>query len=284
MTINSQIGFLRKYINNKNVSIKDKKIYKGSPRIDYFKKVYLRHHYFSKQSSTFVFKGSTKIDFNNEKVMTCALDKRCDILSKVFLTLDFPKIVVDNEMNVRYINHLGLGIIKQLNLKINGNIISSLDGKKIYLINKLLEKNCDFKFVNKDTTISEQDMKYTTINTKRLYNKPIHTNKERLTIPIPFGFFKHTSLNLPLFLFNANDIEIELTLRPLKEIYTVDTFDKDYWYYAKDENHYALDDSPTSLSNLRKYALKNTDMSDTSITPSNLKFSFGEQTKAKSSL
>lgn len=279
--ISSQSNLNRIIINNKQIKFKDQKLTRGNPSIDHFKKVYHRYYNFSKQSQAFMFEGNIIMDFNNEKVLTCTLDKRADFLSNMFLTIELPKIVTDDEYNIRYINHIGLGIIKKIDLKMNGNVISSLDGKKIYIINKLLEKECDMTFVNKATTISEHDTKYshTTTNTTRLYKKPINTNVEKIRIPIPFGFFRHSEVNIPLFLFNRDHIVVELTLRPLKEIYTVQTFDKDYWYYAKDEIHYHLDDDPSTSVLLRTKALTNTDFTDTSATPSSSTLKYGEQTK-----
>ena len=286
--ISSQSNLNRITINNKQIKFKDQALTRGNPRVEHFKKVYHQYYNFSKQCHSFMFEGNTIMDFNIEKVLTCTLDKRADFLSTMFLTIELPKIVTDDEYNVRYINHIGLGIIKKIDLKMNGNVISSLDGKKIYIINKLLEKECDMTFVNKDTTISEQDTKYshTTTNTTRLYKKPINTNVEKIRIPIPFGFFRHSEVNIPLFLFNRDHIVVELTLRPLKELYTVQTFDKDYWYYAKDEIHYHLNDDPSTSALLRTNALKNTDMTGTSATatPSSSTLKYGEQTKPDSSM
>ena len=286
MDLLMDIGYLRKIINNDRIQLKDRILTHGNPKIDHFKKVFHRYYNFSKQYYNFMFSGNRIIDFNNDTVLMCPIHKRADYVSKMFLTIKLPKIVTDDEYNIRYINHLGLGLIKKIDLKMNGTIISSLDGKKIYIINKLLEKECDMSFVNKDTTIPEQDMKYkhTTINTTRLYNKPINKDVETIQIPIPFGFFRHNDINIPLFLFNNNNIEIELTLRPLKEIYTVQTFDKDYWYYAKDEQHYNLPDAPASSASLRNLALQNTDFSDTSLAANNVNLLYGEQTKPDDSL
>lgn len=279
--ISSKTNLSRIVINNKQVKLKDQKFTLGNPQIQHFKRVYHKYYNFSKESNMFVFKGDTVLDFNNEKKFSCILDKRADYLSNVFLTLELPKIAIDDEYNIRYIQNLGLGIIKNIDLKMNGDVISSLDGKKIYIVNKLLENECDVSFVNKDTTIRENDMKYkhTTTNTSRLYKKPINTNIEKIKIPIPFGFFKHNSINIPIFLFNKNNIEIELTLRPLKEIYTVQTFDKDYWYYAKDELHYQSTDNPSTSALLRTKALTNTDFTDTSATTTESTLTYGEQTK-----
>ena len=284
MSIETKSGFLRKYINNNKANLKDKILYKGNPDIQFFKKVYHKYYHFTKESHTYSFNKTLNyniLDFDEEKKLSCILDTRGDLLSTVFLNIELPKIVTDSEHSIYYINNLGLGIIKNIQLKIKGNIISSLDGKKIYILNQLLEKKNNLQFINKDSTIPTTNINYSKDNTNKLYNNPLDFNKEKITIPIPFGFFKHSCLNIPLFLFNTQEVEVELILRPLKELYTIEAIDKDYWYYAKNDTHYNISDTSISSSDFRNKALSNTDMGEASIINNTLNFSFGKQTSVR---
>lgn len=252
-------------------------ITKGNPNIDFFKKVYYRYYNFATQSFSIPCKGRNHLEFNEETTYVCTLGNRADLLGKMYLNIDLPKVITNDKIKLTYINNIGLGIIKNIDFKLKGRVISSLNGQKIYILNKLLQKKSVLDVGNKQLSIPLSGMKYSSNENSRLYNAPIDTSNERLVIPLPFGFSKHTTLYFPTFLYKTDDITIHITLRPLNEIYTVETFDKDYWYYAQQEDvsGYTI---PSSSTQFRKDAISNTDMSHIADYPS---FAFGEQPRYK---
>jgi hypothetical protein len=266
----NEIGFLRKIINNTSHGVTQNFLTKGNPQINYFKRVYHRFYNFSIQSFHMEARNKNILDFNVESQHTFTFTNIGDLLGRIFLILKLPKVITDDEIKLKYVNHVGLAIIKNIDLKIKGQTISSINGQKLYLLNKLT-KETPWKdaYIN----IPEANMKYSHTKTSKLYNQPIDIDKEQLVIPLLFGFSKEPSLYLPLFLYKTEDIQIEVTLRSLEEIYTVETFDKNYWYYAKDPNvtGYTL---PTTSLQFRKDALSNTDMRSISSFPT---FAFNEQ-------
>lgn len=288
----NEIGFLRKMINNTSQQDTENFITKGNPSINHFKKVFYRFYNFSIQSFKNYPKGKNILDFNVETTQTFTFKNVGDLLGRMYLILKLPKIITDDEVNLKYIKNVGLGIIKNIDFKIKGETISSINGQKLYLLQKLnYDSGSSFQVKNNVVNVPEENLKYkhettttftsrgpatsltlTTLN--KLYNRPIDTDTEQLIIPLLFGFSKEPSLYLPLFLFKTEDIRIEITFRALNELYTVEQFEKDYWYYVKnhDVSGYSL---PTESIQFRKDALENTDMGD--ILNSNTN-TFGEQT------
>ena len=277
LTVLNGVGILRQVINNKQQKKVENFLTMGNPKIDFFKKVYYRYYNFSTQSFSIPCKGRNYLEYNEETKLICTLGNKADLLGKIYLNITLPKVVTNNENKLSYIRNLGLGIIKNIELKIKGQTISRLDGKKIYILNKMLNQSSNVRLGNNNIDISIEKMKYSSTSTDKLYNTPIDIQTETLIVPLPLGFSKHTTQYLPLFLFKTDDIRVHITLRALNEIYTVQTFDKNYWYYAKEQNisGYSL---PNTVKQFRKDAIKNTDMSNVSDYPT---FKFGEQTKYK---
>ena len=276
-----QTGFLRQVINNHSQENIEGPITKGNPKIDFFKRVYYRYYNFSTQSFNIPCKGQNHLDFNTETTFICTLGNKADLLGKMYLNIELPKVISNDKIKLRYIKNIGLGIIKNIDFKIKGETISRLDGQKIFIMNKLLNDIPNARIGHKHIDIPLSNMKYSNIYTDKLYNAPIDVSNERLIIPLPFGLSKHTSLYFPTFLYKTDDIEIHVTLRALEELYTVEIPDKDYWYYAKEnmDQNVPIYTIPDTFEEFRKDAIDNTDVSLISNYPT---YAFGEQTKYKS--
>ena len=277
------IGILKKIIlddSNKQKKHIQKYITRGNPNIQFFKKVYYRFYNFSTQSFSFLSDSKQELDFNIEKKFIFKFKHTGDLLSSMYLLIRLPKIISDDETKLSYVRNVGVAIIKNIDLKIKGQVISRINGENIYISNILSSDTSKNIFntsraYNSDINIPDYNTKYSHTTTSKLYNRPIDINDEQLHIPIEFGFSKDPSLYMPLFLYNTDDIVIEVTLRALNEIYTVETHDKDYWYYAKNPNvtGYTI---PSSSAQFRNDALSNTNMSYISTFPT---FAFKQQTE-----
>jgi hypothetical protein len=275
-TSSKPFGVLKKTINNDNNSKKniEKPLTKGDPKYSFFKQVYYRFYNFSIQSFSHIPKGKIQLEFNKPVTQIFTLRNTADLLGNMYLHLRLPKIITNDEHKLSYVKNIGLSIIKNIDFKIKGDIINNITGQKLYILNKLLKKNATLKLGNTNLQVPESNMKYSTTKTSKLYNRPIDQQDETLIIPIHFGFSKHPSLYLPLFLYTTEDIEIHVTLRALNEIYTVNVHDKDYWYYAKEPNvaGYTI---PSSNTQFRKDAISNTNMKTIANFPT---LTFGENT------
>jgi hypothetical protein len=260
----------------------------GDPEITFFKSVFKRHSNFAIESFTVPFIGNTTMVQGQDKKLLCKIPTYGDLLGKVFLRLSVPPMKTTNEYKFKFNDNFGLSIIKELKLKINGILIETLDARILYTLYMLHHTDEERKkytdIINgsihnniyADTTTSSVHNSKTYVN--KYYNSPIRTENEILYIPLDFACTHFYKTYLPLFLLENKAIEIEITLREFDDMFTIEVFDKDYWYYDKDTAHYNADDAPTTSADLRSNALGNTDMSGTSVSATSDTMLYGEQT------
>jgi len=263
----------------------------GDPEITFFKSVFKRHSNFAIESFTVPFIGNTTMVQGQDKKLLCKIPTYGDLLGKVFLRLSVPPMKTTNEYKFKFNDNFGLSIIKELKLKINGILIETLDARILYTLYMLHHTDEERKkytdIINgsihnniyADTTTSSVHNSKTYIN--KYYNSPIRTENEILYIPLDFACTHFYKTYLPLFLLENKAIQIEITLREFDDMFTIEVFEKDYWYYDKDTAHYdetTYPNNPTSSADLRSHALGNTDFSDTSITATSDTMLYGEQT------
>ena len=266
----------------------------GNPQVTFFKSVFKRHTNFAIESFNIQSKKKITLSATDSTIIPYKIPKYGDLLGKVFLRLEVPPMKTTNENKFKFNNDFGLSIIENIKLKINGVLIENIDSKILYILYKLY--HTDEKQKQLSTLINgsihnnlTSDNTTTTTNnsttyTNKFFNSPIRTKKEILYIPLDFAFTHFYKTYIPIFLLLNKAIEIEITLRPLNDMYTIEVFDKDYWYYAKDDYNYQLVDNPVSTIDLRTNALNNTSMSGTSINSINNIFKYGEQTNVSESL
>ena len=263
----------------------------GDPEITFFKSVFKRHSNFAIESFTVPFIGNTTMVQGQDKKLLCKIPTYGDLLGKVFLRLSVPPMKTTNEYKFKFNDNFGLSIIKELKLKINGILIETLDARILYTLYMLHHTDEERKkytdIINgsihnniyADTTTSSVHNSKTYIN--KYYNSPIRTENEILYIPLDFACTHFYKTYLPLFLLENKAIQIEITLREFDDMFTIEVFEKDYWYYDKDTAHYNADDAPTTSADLRSNALGNTDMSGTSVSATSDIMLYGEQTSVE---
>mgnify|MGYP006084908635 CR=1 FL=1 len=122
--------------------------------------------------------------------------------------------------------------------------------------------------------------------TNKYYNSPIYTEQQILYVPLQFPFTHYSNTYFPLLLLENKSIKLEILLRGTDHLYTIETFDKNYWYYDKipdmSLSGYPVKDSVpisgVSGFTSRKLALDNT--SDVAVSSPII---YGEQTTYTSS-
>ena len=260
----------------------------GDPEITFFKSVFKRHSNFAIESFNVPFIGNSTMVQGQDKKLHCEIPTYGDLLGKIFLRLSVPPMKTTNEYKFKFNDNFGLSIIKELKLKINGIIIETLDAKILYTLYMLHHTDEERKkftdiingsihnniYADSETSTIHNSKTYV----NKYYNSPIRTENEILYIPLDFACTHFYKTYLPLFLLENKAIEIEITLREFDDMFTIEVFDKDYWYYDKDTAHYNAADAPTTSADLRSHALGNTDFSDTSITATSDTMLYGEQT------
>ena len=263
----------------------------GNPEVTFFKSVFKRHTNFAIESFNIPFEENTTLFHDSNIKIHCKISKFGDLLGKVFLRLSVPPMKTTNEYKFQFNDNFGLSIIEELRFKINGVLIEKLDAKILYTLYKLHhsdEEQKQFKdLINGnihnniyvDTT--DTSTLHSTTYVNKYYNSPVRTENDILFVPLDFACTHFYKTYVPLFLLENKAVEIEVTLRSMNDMFTIEVFEKDYWYYDKDTADYKEPDNPSESALLRSNALVNTDMSDTSITSTSDTMLYGEQTSAE---
>jgi hypothetical protein len=171
----------------------------GNPQITFFKVVYRRHTNFSIESIRQSFSGN--FDFGNR--VTSQISRNGDLVSKMILEVDLPKLQeiptnVWNDIDVdRYVNYIGLRLIKSVELEIGGQKIDKQYSDWMYIWNELslpIEKQTGYQ------TMVGADTDMTSFKDTKLY------------IPFEFWFCRNIGLALPLIALQYHEVKVNIEI------------------------------------------------------------------------
>jgi hypothetical protein len=176
----------------------------GNPQITWFKMVYRRHTNFAIESQPMFFDGDP--DFG--KKLTCLIPRRGDLLGAVFLEVTLPAITLASTgAAVSYVNSIGHALIKEISIEIGEQEIDKQTGEWMEI------------FSNLTTTNDKKFGFYDMIGKVDGYIPPTINGPCKLYIPLRFWFNKNPGLYLPLLALQYHPIRINITLRPLQELF-----------------------------------------------------------------
>jgi len=194
----------------------------GEPQFSYFVMNYRRHTRFSTEMVeipfTFTAESGRKPQFGNS--ITCRIPNNMgDLLRSVTLkvTLD-PLPASDSELvSNTYNTSIGTRIIEHADLIIGGQTIERLTGDYVYMYDQL-HNNVD------DT---EQTLYFMTGHNNHIQ----FSNPYTFYVNLPFYFFRHPSLSIPLCALTKQLVEIRVQFKPVddKISYTYDKNFTDTW-------------------------------------------------------
>ena len=199
----------------------------SKPEVTFFKMVYKKHTNFSCESINQFFK--TTPDFGNKVSLT--ISKNADLLGEIYLNVELPSIDTNlhsifppNIKKFKWVDKIGLALIKYISVKIGGVTINRLYGDWMYIYNELNLQKSQYKGYN--YMIGDIDLLKNYSNGKENYT---------LKIPINFWFCKEPGLYLPLVSLYHHDVMIEIEFNPLEKLYK-ETPNK----YVEIENNFVL--------------------------------------------
>jgi len=180
----------------------------GNPQISFFKMVYRRHTNFATESQPMYFDGTP----NFGQRVTCLIPRRGDLLGRVYLDITLPRIY-DTEGNVlSYTNSIGHALIQEITFEVGEQEIDRQTGEWMEIWSQLT------------TPAGQRDALNEMIGRVEPYNPPnfIPGPKSeglRLLIPLQFYFCRNPGLYLPLLALQYSPIRINITLRPLQQLF-----------------------------------------------------------------
>jgi hypothetical protein len=178
----------------------------GNPQITFFKVSYRRHTNFSMESIEQTFNGTA--DFG--KRVTCTISRNGDLIYRVYLQVTLPAVQVPNSSNAfRWINYIGLFLIKSVEIEIGGQRIDKHYGDWLNIWNELTQP--PGKQTGFDNMVG---------NTVALTGAGLQsTEATTLYVPLQFWFCRNQGLALPLIALQYHEVKINLEFRNKSECY-----------------------------------------------------------------
>lgn len=172
----------------------------GNPQMTFFKAVYKRHTNFVMESVQGTFDGTQ--NWGNRIV--CRVPRTGDLLHTVIVEFDLPELVgtgSDSQNSISYIPNVGQAIIEYVELKIGGQTIDKQYGEWMYIWNEL-------------TLSDEKKRAFYEMTKSEPRNGPF-----TCFVPLQLWFCRNIGNALPLVALQYHDVDIEIVLRPLDQLY-----------------------------------------------------------------
>ena len=166
----------------------------GNPQITFFKVVYRRHTNFAIEAIQQTFNGTAGYG----QTVNCQISRNGDLINRVYLQVTLPKITTPGTTLVagtRYVNYVGLRLIKSVLIEIGGQQIDKHYSDWLYIWNELsLPRGKRYGY---DTMVGA-DKDITSFNDTTLY------------IPLEFWFCRNVGLALPLIALQYHEVKIKI--------------------------------------------------------------------------
>ena len=175
----------------------------GNPQMTWFKMVYRRYTNFAIESQPMYFDGTP--DFG--KRITCLVPRRGDLLSQIVLEVTLPALTLTTGDAVSYVNSIGHALIQEITIEIGEQQIDRQNGEWMEICSTYT------------TPYDKQLGFYEMIGKMNGYTEPNIFGPKKLYIPLRFWFCRNPGLALPLIALQYHPIRINLTLRPLNQLF-----------------------------------------------------------------
>lgn len=231
----------------------------GNPSMTHFRAVYRRHTNFAMESIRLSF-TSSNLEFSTTqtRTLTCRIDRYAQLLHDTYLVLTLPDIWSPLKQvttlptgyetgsganaigyEFQWIENIGYNMIDHVDLVMNGQVIQRLRGEWLKMYSYLThDKN---KRLIVDQMVGNVPDMYDPANAYDRLNQYPHAiaglttpstgpqttvpepsiRSRQLVVPLHFWFCENPGTVLPLVALQNAEVFINVTLRPLNDLYTV---------------------------------------------------------------
>jgi hypothetical protein len=181
----------------------------GNPQVTFFKLVYRRHTNFSQETIEQTFNGQA--DFGKKVIAT--LSRNGDLVHKIWLWVNLPKVTVNAGEKFRWLNWLGHLLIKTVELECGGQLIDKMYSEWLHIFAELTMKaGHQAGYANMVGNVP----KLTNLYAPAVGATAI-VPATSLYIPLPFYFCRNPGLCIPLVAMQYHELRIVIELRSLDE-------------------------------------------------------------------
>ena len=222
----------------------------GNPSKTFFKTTYKKYTNFGLQKFRLDFDGLRKLRMTESSKFTFRMKRYAELLMDTYLVVQLPTIwspiipPIDASQNwapyeFKWIDNLGTQMIEEVEITVGGQILNRYSGA--YLL-AMVQR--DFSNVKKDLydnmtgNVSDLNDPGNTSSRINSYPNSYYTSAQqgpepsirarKLYIPINFWFTLAAKMAFPLVALQYNELEINITLRPVQELIIIrDVEDQD---------------------------------------------------------
>jgi len=231
-------------------------ILNGNPSKTFFKTVYAKYSNFGVQNFQIDYTGNRNLNLNEDSTYTFKLPRNAELVLDTFMAFDLPNIwspimpptgnaipvpggatITDvwKPYEFKWIDNIGTNIIKNITLSIGGQIIQSFNGEYIRnLVDRDFsqsKKNLFDKMIGMTPELTTPDQTngrynmypnaYIISNTTNNVGPEPSIRGRRIYVPLHFWFSYSTKLALPLVCLQYSEVVIDITLRPISDLFTI---------------------------------------------------------------
>jgi hypothetical protein len=182
----------------------------GNPQISFFRMVYRRHTNFAVESQAMYFDGTP----NFGQRITCLIPRRGDLLGRVYLDVTLPIIKDTSGNNLSYTNAIGHALIQEITFEVGEQEIDRQTGEWMEIWTQFSTPSGLRGALNELIGRLEP---YNTISIR----PGTASDGLHLLIPLQFYFCNNPGLYLPLIALQYSPIRINITLRPLQQLFWI---------------------------------------------------------------
>jgi hypothetical protein len=218
----------------------------GNPQMTFFKMVYRRFTHFGIQPIEVNFESFDSLSYTTPTRIKLKIPRNGDLITKMFLNINLPDIYASQSKYFKWIKYLGAQMISSIRVIVGSSTIEEYTGEYINLYHEMTMSDESLKtyyemighvpevydpkdnrgvYPYTDISSSVIDGSYNYLNKR--YNTLPTIPSRRLSIPLPFWFHRNNGLALPLIALQYHEVFVEVTFRPIQELYLV-TYDQSY--------------------------------------------------------
>lgn len=219
----------------------------GNPEFTYFYKVFKRYSHFSMENATIPLEGPNELFYDQPIKLRAKIPRIADLVTDMIFAFDIPDIYSkyvqcsqqrQAQYEFQWNNYLGATLLSNVAFFVGGSKIQEFDSDYIiakahadmdtdtfqkfrYLTGEIPELTDPAKGVYAGGELRKG---YPTVmrDTSRIQqlNRPSIFG-QTMYVPLPLWFCESFSKALPLVALQYHECEIQITLRPIQELYTI---------------------------------------------------------------
>ena len=216
----------------------------GNPTKTFFKTVYAKHTNFGIQKFRLDYNGTRDLDPNMESKYVFKIPRHAELLMDSYFVFSIPNIwstilppSIPNDCwkpyHFKWIENLGTNIIKNIRIYIGTQLIQEYNGSYINCIaerdfNEQKKKTFNHMIGNHDELHhpeyygGKRNNNYpNAFYTSDVVGQEPSIRGRKIYVPLCPWFMNDSKMALPLVCLQYSELSIEITLRPMKEIFTI---------------------------------------------------------------